>query len=597
MRGANSMFKALLFFLEVGWSSSKRYVIALCTGHLIAAIKPLGNIILPKFILDELLGQQRIDYIVLYVVAIVIFNLLCNSLSSILTNESFAQRIVVTNAFVQRLSEKLALADYGLLENPHYLDLKQKAEKFIYGDMHGFGYVFDSAIIIVSKIIIFAGIITIIATLNIFVVFCFIILVVISTMVENWAEKKCVSIYMQLAEIERRGMYLSDIFSSPKFAKEIRLGCLGDWLISKMKERNMQAESLYHKSSTYRSTYGIVAAITEFFQQAISYSYLIIQVLHKAIGIGSFSMYTNAVATFTSSMREVLTRMVEIRQFQPYYEAAQEYLNMETHLRTGELHDLDAAGYQIEFRHVSFKYSGQTRYVLKDINFTWNAGEKLSLVGENGSGKTTIVKLLTRLYDPTEGHIYLNGVDIRKFAYDEYMRLFSAVFQDFALFAFSLKENVCLCRADEIDDHTIENVLARSGFKLKMAQLTQGIHTSIYKQFDETGFEPSGGEAQQIALARALYKDAPIIILDEPTAALDPEAEYNMYKSFDDLIGKKSALYISHRLSSCQFCDRIIVIKDGSMIEEGTHKQLMDQAGYYAHLYGLQASYYNSELV
>ena len=191
----------------------------------------------------------------------------------------------------------------------------------------------------------------------------------------------------------------------------------------------------------------------------------------------------------------------------------------------------------------------------------------------------------------------MNGVDIRKFAYDEYMRLFSAVFQDFALFAFSLKENVCLCRADEIDDHTIENVLARSGFKLKMAQLTQGIHTSIYKQFDETGFEPSGGEAQQIALARALYKDAPIIILDEPTAALDPEAEYNMYKSFDDLIGKKSALYISHRLSSCQFCDRIIVIKDGSMIEEGTHKQLMDQAGYYAHLYGLQASYYNSELV
>ena len=589
------MFKALLFFLQVGWSSSRKYIIALCAGHMIASLKPIGNIILPKIIIDELLGQQRIDRLTLYIAIIIGFNLLCNLLSGVLANESFSQRIVVTNSFVKRLSEKLAIADYGLLENPHYLDLKQKAEKFIYGDMHGFGYILDSAVVIMSKVISFAGIITIIATLNVFVVICFVGLVIISTLVENWAEKKCVSIYMQLAEIERRGLYLSDIFSSPQFAKEIRLGCLGDWLISKIEKRNKKAEALYQKSCSYRNTYSIVASFTEFLQQSISYSYLVKQVLRHAIGIGSFSMYTGAVATFTSSMRDILTRIVEIRQFQPYYEAAQEYLNMETHLRTGKTPVPKTKEYQIEFRHVSFRYPGQERYVLKDISFVWKAGEKLSIVGENGSGKTTIVKLLTRLYDPEKGCICLNGMDIRTFDYDTYMRLFSAVFQDFALFSFTLKENICVCKATNVDDRTITDILIKSGFKLKLDQLAHGIHTYVNKQFDENGFEPSGGEAQQIALARALYKDAPIIVLDEPTAALDPQAEYDMYQSFDSLIGEKSALYISHRLSSCQFCDRIIVIKEGNIIEEGTHKQLINRGGYYAHLYGLQSSYYNNE--
>ncbi len=246
--------------------------------------------------------------------------------------------------------------------------------------------------------------------------------------------------------------------------------------------------------------------------------------------------------------------------------------------------------YEFAFHHVYFRYPGSEKYVLKDINLTWKIGEKMALVGRNGCGKSTLVKLLCRLYDPTEGEITLNGMDIRKYKYEEYMALFSVVFQDADVFSFSMAENVA---ADiSYDGERVTECVKRAGLEQRLHQMKRGIETCLYKNFDENGVEISGGEVQKLCLARAVYKGAPFVILDEPTAALDPLAEYDMYTRFNEVVGTRTAIYISHRLSSCRFCDGITVMDEGEIVERGTHEGLLEKGGIYKKLWSAQAEYY-----
>ncbi len=246
--------------------------------------------------------------------------------------------------------------------------------------------------------------------------------------------------------------------------------------------------------------------------------------------------------------------------------------------------------YEFEFKHVYFKYPDSEDYVLKDVNLKWRIGEKMALVGKNGCGKSTLVKLLCRLYDPTEGEITLNGIDIRKYNYDEYMELFSVVFQDSKLFSFSLAENVA---ADtDYDPARVEDCVRRAGLSERLDTMEKGIETYLYKDFDDNGVEISGGEVQKLCLARAIYKGSPFIVLDEPTAALDPISEHDIYTKFNGIVGTRTAIYISHRLSSCRFCDEITVMENGTIVERGSHNELLDKGGVYSSLWNAQAEYY-----
>lgn len=246
--------------------------------------------------------------------------------------------------------------------------------------------------------------------------------------------------------------------------------------------------------------------------------------------------------------------------------------------------------YEFEFRHVWFKYPDSEDYVLKDVNLKWHIGEKMALVGKNGCGKSTLVKLLCRLYDPTEGEITLNGIDIRKYSYEDYMALFSVVFQDSKLFSFSLAENVA---ADtEYDAERVTDCVIRAGLGERLEAMENGIETCLYKDFDEHGVEISGGEAQKLCLARAIYKGSPFIVLDEPTAALDPISEHDIYTKFNGIVGTRTAIYISHRLSSCRFCDEITVMDNGRIAERGSHDELIGKGGVYKELWTAQAEYY-----
>ena len=249
----------------------------------------------------------------------------------------------------------------------------------------------------------------------------------------------------------------------------------------------------------------------------------------------------------------------------------------------------DDKRYELSFYNVSFKYPGSDKYILKDINMNFNIGEKLALVGLNGAGKTTLIKLLLRLYEPTEGEIRLNGIDIGKYDYDEYVQIFSVVFQDFGIFDFPLDENIAA--SEDVDSARVKKVIDQVGLTELVNSLPDKERTLLYHENGD-GVALSGGEAQKVAIARALYKDAPFVILDEPTAALDPIAEAEIYENFDTLVGDKTAIYISHRMSSCKFCDRIVVINNGRIEEEGSHDSLMDKNGLYAKMYNTQANYY-----
>ncbi len=329
---------------------------------------------------------------------------------------------------------------------------------------------------------------------------------------------------------------------------------------------------------------------------AVVYLYVCAKGLAGAFGVGSVTQYVGAVTLLSGGLSKVISVLGDMRNNAVFLRQVFEFLDIPNKMYQGSLtvekrRDRD---YEIEFRNVSFKYPGSDAYALRNVSIKFKVGERLAVVGRNGSGKTTFIKLLCRLYDPTEGEILLNGIDIRKYDYENYMSVFSVVFQDFNILALPLGENVA-GRCD-YDRGRTERCLRDVGFGERLDTMKEGLDTFLYKSYQTDGIDISGGEGQKIALARALYKDAPFIILDEPTAALDPMAEAEIYESFSTIVGDKTAVYISHRLSSCRFCDRIAVFDGGEMVQFGTHDTLLSHTGgRYAELWHAQAQYYQKE--
>ena len=323
------------------------------------------------------------------------------------------------------------------------------------------------------------------------------------------------------------------------------------------------------------------------------YLLLISASLAGELSVGAIAQYVSCVMLFLTAVFGLVNAVQLSIVNHVYLERFFSYFDIPNPMYQGSLsvEKRDDNDYSIEFRDVSFKYPGSDVYALLHVNVKFKIGEKLAVVGMNGSGKTTFIKLLCRLYDPTEGVILLNGVDIRKYNYQEYMSIFSVVFQDFQLFAFSLGQNVAA--GAEYDRSCVEKSLKEAGFSKRLSEIPEGMETCLYHDFDTNGVEVSGGEAQKIAIARALYKSGPFIVLDEPTAALDPVSEYEIYRKFNEISGGKTAIYISHRLASCRFCDDILVFSEGQIIQHGTHDALLTQeGGKYVELWNAQAQYY-----
>ena len=381
------------------------------------------------------------------------------------------------------------------------------------------------------------------------------------------------------------------------YAKDIRLFDMGEFLVEKQKQVFAKREERmdFHHELWFK--HAVVVRILYMIGKSLIYAVLFIAVLYKGMSIGNFTMFFALAVSFSESLLEFLQRFgdykrasLEVDDFRSFIE-----LDLEEKVETIPIPHADS--YTIEFHDVSYRYLKSDKDAVSHLNMTLHPGEKLAVVGLNGAGKTTMIKLLLRLYDPSEGYITLNGIDIKKFNREDYYRLFSPVFQDLEVFAFPIAENVSMKTPEKTHKDKVEEAIREAGLFDKILTLPKGIESELLKVVDEEGIDLSGGEKQKLALARALYKDAPIVVLDEPTSALDAIAEQQLYERFDKMIGNKAAIYISHRLASTRFCDNIAMFKDGRMIEYGGHEELMNKGGEYANMFTVQAQYYHDKVV
>lgn len=351
-------------------------------------------------------------------------------------------------------------------------------------------------------------------------------------------------------------------------------------------------------AAIYHGKGGICAGLAESMSAVFTgfiYGFTCLKALGGAFGVGMVTQYVAAATKMTVNVSELIRVYTELKTNAGFLEETYKFLDIPNQMYQGSLTTEKRSDrkYQVEFKDVSFRYPGTENWSLRHVNMKFKVGKRLAIVGENGSGKTTFIKLLCRLYDPQEGQILLNGIDIRKYNYRDYMNIFSVVFQDFQLISQPLGANVA--GNQTYDQQKAKSALEDAGFGERLKTMKNGLETILYKDFAENGVMVSGGEAQKIAIARALYKDAPFIILDEPTAALDPIAEAEIYSKFNDIAGDKTAVYISHRLSSCKFCDEIAVFQEGQVVQQGTHEELLEEEnGKYRELWNAQAQYYTA---
>lgn len=377
--------------------------------------------------------------------------------------------------------------------------------------------------------------------------------------------------------------------------KDIRLYGMGEFLGNSYLELEKDYCERGQKNSYIKAAWTLPAAILNTGLKFGIYAVLIYAALQGSITAGSIAKYAACIIMLSENLSRVVQTIQSTLDNNHYLRRYFSYFDIPNKMYQGSLtvEKRDDNEYYVEFRNVSFRYPNTEAYALRNVSLKFKIGEKLAIVGMNGSGKTTFIKLLCRLYDPTEGEILLNGVNIQKYDYDEYMSIFSVVFQDFGLFAFRLGEVVACSR--NFDEDKVRECLKKANFGSRLDEMPENVHTYLYKEYDQAGIEISGGEAQKIALARALCKDSPFILLDEPTAALDPVSEYGVYSNFSAISEDKTTVYISHRLASCRFCDQIVVFDQGRIVQHGTHEELLcDEDGKYYELWHAQAQYYTS---
>ena len=375
--------------------------------------------------------------------------------------------------------------------------------------------------------------------------------------------------------------------------KDIRLYDMGEFLGSSYLELNRDYCERGQKNSYIQAAWTLPAAILNTGLKSGIYAVLIYAALQGGITAGSIAKYAACIMMLAQNLTGVAQTVQSALDNNHYLRRYFSYFDIPNKMYQGSLtvEKRDDNEYYVEFRNVSFRYPNTKAYALSNVSLKFRIGEKLAIVGMNGSGKTTFIKLLCRLYDPTEGEILLNGVNIQKYDYDEYMSIFSVVFQDFGLFAFRHGE-VVACNKN-FDEDKVRECLKKANFGSRFDEMPENVLTYLYKEYDQAGIEISGGEAQKIALARALCKDSPFILLDEPSAALDPVSEYEVYSNFSTISGDKTTVYISHRLASCRFCDEIVVFDQGRIVQHGAHEELLcDEGGKYYELWHAQAQYY-----
>ncbi len=582
------------------------YVPLLIIQRVLGSCTPYWHIWFSARLLDEVLGGRSLERMAMYTALLLGGDLVLYIVNQFLftlvwcSDEEFGRRQNMIFA------KKLLEMDYSLLEEEKIHTLHQRVMWDTFNERRNMERMCRSLPALMGNL---AG-----AALSVAMVWEFLmqmreygfltVLFVLLAALGIWISAKCQATTQRIwlecnqsisENIVHREGYLS-YFGQYERGKEIRIYQIGKLMIDRLMNAHHINDRALDDCARKRVPYNVVSDFAAEATVALTYCLTGLAALMGRITLGSMTQYTRSISNLIEYIRHGWACAVELWFNGEYLERYFEFLDTPSQMKKGCLpveKRVDRE-YKIVFDHVSFRYPGSEKYALKDINLEFNIGEKMAVVGKNGSGKSTFIKLLCRLYDPTEGTIYMNGIDIKRYDYQEYQRLFSVVFQDFQLFSFTLGENVAV--TEEYQEKEVQEALEKAGLDEFLEKNEKGLTTVLYRDFDKDGVEVSGGEAQKIALARAVCKGAPFVLLDEPTAALDPLAEYEIYKRFNDLVADRTTVYISHRMSSCRFCGDIAVFDEGRVVQRGSHESLMEEReGMYYELWTAQAQYYQKK--
>ena len=588
------MFKriwlVMKYFYGKAWKMDKSYFFAVVVDMVIIGFQPVIGIVFPRIIIDELMGQRRPEIIFQTVALMAILHFAVRITGNFCRYEQTVFHRRFSDFSDRLLTRKTMEMDFEFTEDPAMLEAQEKGRNGMGWWSSGLRGLTDILKTFVSGLITFVSVVAVISMIEPILLTILGLLVAFGFIFTFLSRKYEMRFKDDRSKMDRKFRYLSDILLDFRYGMDIRLYNARSLMNKKTDEYmdDMVKETNRFLKPMLFCTSGsiLVTAV----QQAVLYGYLGLQVLGNAVTIGQFQMLFSASVSFADSITNILAQGIRLS-------ATAEYMN--DYISFVEYPSRKAAGtrpldmlknHTISFDHVSFRYIGGKEDALKNVSITLETGKKLSLVGENGAGKSTFIKLLVRMYEPSSGRILLDGVDIREYPIKEYLKLFSAVFQDYQLLRFTLKENLEFGKPHIPEK--FNDAMRKAGFSERLETLPKGADAYFRSWFASDGINFSGGEMQKIAIARAIYKDAPIMVLDEPTAALDPMAEFEIYNNFNEMVKDKTTIYISHRLSSCQFCDNIAVFEDGKLTQYGNHRELADKPGKYAEMFQAQAKYY-----
>jgi len=573
----------------------------------ITLIKPIGDIVgtllnsyAPKYVLSFIEDDLPFNTIIMYTVIICLIMMILDVISTTCYN-SFEFEYRKTEGYVEKKRmDKLFHTDFKNMESPDFLDYAQRAKTALNRGKGFHGVLYQSRNFIAQGTLMILSA-ALIGIQNLLMMIIFIVISFGIVKISSFFTKRDkIKFSDAMAPTWRKMNYLESTTKNFDFAKDIRLFNMSNAFFNQLSGVNETYKELNRKHHNRMVLWEVSLGSVLIVQKILMYTWLVYNVVTGAYQISDFVLYVGLVSTFHASVgyvnwiySDMRTNSLMINDYRNFVDWKEDRETADE--KDGHITEINLDKFEFRFENVSFKYPGHDNYVLKNVNLTIKNGAKLAVVGVNGAGKTTFIKLMMKLYEPSEGRILLNDVDIKEYNREEYFKLFSPVFQNVECFAMPIYQNISFAEEDKTDMNKINEVLEQSGLSEKINSYEKGIHTNLLKIFDKEGIDLSGGEKQRLAMARALYKDGKVVILDEPTAALDALAEDRMYREFENMIHGKTAVFISHRLGSTRFCDKIAMFEDGTIVEEGTHEELMAKNGKYAYMFGIQSQYYDEK--
>lgn len=595
-----NMWQNSAYMISLAWKEKEQTVLVLAVlSAVLSVANSLIHLYISPVILSAIENKLPLSRLILIILIFVGLMMLCSAAMAYIGANILYGRVQIRSAIISAINKKMATTSYPNTGDETFRKLGVKACDATGSNSQATEAIWNTLTDLTKNILGFLFYLLLLSSLD-----PWMLIVIAATTLAGYFISKRINEYEyrhreEVAEFENQIWYINERARDYSAAKDIRIFGIRPWL-EELGEKAMDAYTAFHQKAEGGYIWGKIADLAlSFARNGFAYAYLLHMVLQNGLSASEFLLYFSAVGGFASWVSGILGNLSTLHRQSLDISTVRECLNYPEPFSFDNGESLEPnpkAAYEIRLVNVSFRYPGSETFTLEHINLILHSGEKLAVVGLNGAGKTTLVKLLCGFYDPTEGQVLLNGRDIREYNRRDYYKMFSAVFQDFSLLAGTIAANVAQTE-DHIDREKAEKCVAQAGLLDKIESLPDGFETRLNRNVYENAVMLSGGETQRLMLARALYKNAPILILDEPTAALDPIAEADLYQKYNEMTLGKSSVYISHRLASTRFCDRIIFIEKNRITEEGTHDQLLAAGGRYAELFEVQSKYYREEAI